>query len=78
LAALALLLVRGQLAVAVALLAVVLAVRPSMAASEDGPRWTAAAVLGAMCGSGATLVAVVAAVPILLLLRWRGPSATQR
>jgi hypothetical protein len=75
LAALAMFLVRGQLAVAVALLALVLLVRSSQARSADDLPVIAAVLLGAGCGSGASLVMLPMALPVLLVLRMVRPRA---
>ncbi|MBX2980729.1 MAG: hypothetical protein KF905_15685 [Flavobacteriales bacterium] len=75
LAALAMFLVRGQLAVAVALLAVVLVVRSTRARSAEDLPLIAALLLGAGCGSGASLIMLPMALPVLLVLRMARPSA---
>lgn len=75
LAALAMFLVRGQLAVAVALLAVVLVVRSTRARSAEDLPLIAALLLGAGCGSGASLIMLPMALPVLLVLRMAHPRA---
>lgn len=75
LAALAMFLVRGQLAVAVALLAVVLVVRSTRARSAEDLPLIAALLLGAGCGSGASLIMLPMALPVLLVLRMARPRA---
>jgi hypothetical protein len=70
LAALAVAFTRTQLPVAMALVAVVLLVRPIP--DERIPRLplVSAVLLGAGCGSGAALVAAVLMIPVIALLRW--------
>ncbi|MDX9751349.1 MAG: hypothetical protein RBT71_09750 [Flavobacteriales bacterium] len=70
LAALALAFVRVQLPLAIALVALVLAVR-----APEPPRVPRTTVLGALvfgmgCGAGAVLPTLVLAVPYILLVRW--------
>lgn len=72
LAALGFVLVKGSLPLAITLVAVVLLVRPVHAAPAPtvGRALAAALLLGACCGAGASLIAAVAALPVLVLLRW--------
>jgi uncharacterized membrane protein YccC len=70
--ALAVALVRAQVPLAIALVAVALLFKPS--APSEGwrsrlPQFIAV-VLGAACGSSAGIAAVVAFLPLVLLLRW--------
>jgi len=68
--ALALVFARTQLPLAVALLALVLLVRAREEAPGDKLVLAGAVVLGMGCGSGASLVTLVLAVPFILLVRW--------
>jgi hypothetical protein len=70
--ALAVALVRAQVPVAIALVAVALLFRPSAPAEGWRARLPqfAAVALGAACGSSAGIAAVVAFLPLVLLLRW--------
>jgi hypothetical protein len=69
-AALALVLVRGQLPVAVAFLALVLLARPGGDERQRGVLFFAALIIGMGCGSGAALVTAVLTVPFALVGRW--------
>ena len=68
--ALALVLVRGQLPVAVAFLALVLLARPSSDGPQRGGVFFGALIIGMGCGSGAALVTAALAVPFGLVARW--------
>jgi hypothetical protein len=70
LAALTVAFARTQLPVAMAMVAVVLLVRPRPDDATPQMPLVAAVLLGAGCGSGASLVAAVLAVPVIALLRW--------
>jgi hypothetical protein len=69
-AALALVLVRGQLPVAVVFLALVLLARPGGEGSHRGGVFFGALIIGMGCGSGAALVTAALAVPFGLIARW--------
>jgi hypothetical protein len=70
-AALATAFMRMQLPVALALLGVLLLVRPSMPEAPRGRLLLfGALVLGLGCGSGAALIMALAAIPYVLLVRW--------
>ncbi len=72
-AALAMVFVRTQLAVAVGLLALLLLVRRRTDEGPDAVLFGAAMVIGLGCGSGAALVALVVGIPFILLVRWARP-----
>lgn len=63
-------LVRAQLPLAVALVALVLLVRPQAPSAPDRLSVLAAVLIGLGCGSGATVVTVVLFLPVLGLFRW--------
>jgi hypothetical protein len=65
-------LVRGQLPVAVVFLALVLLVRPRVADHLPSGLLFAALVVGMGCGSGASLVTALMALPLVLVVRWAG------
>lgn len=69
-AALAAALVRSQLPLAVLLLAFVLLVKNNDSATRDRVLLFGALVLGLGCGSGASLVTLVVAIPFILVVRW--------
>ena len=69
-AALAAALVRSQLPLAVMLVALVLLVRGNEGGGRDRVLHFGALVLGLGCGSGASLVTLVVAVPFILVVRW--------
>lgn len=66
-------LVRGQLPVAVVLLALVVLVRPRPNEGPPSLLLFAALVIGMGCGSGASLVTAFLAVPLFLVARWARP-----
>lgn len=70
LAAAGTILVRGQLPVAVVFLALVLLVRPRAVDQLPSGLLFAALVVGMGCGSGASLVTALIAVPLVLVARW--------
>lgn len=72
LAAAGTILVRGQLPVAVVFLALVLLVRPRVGEQVPTGLLFAALVVGMGCGSGASLVTALVAVPLVLVARWAG------
>jgi len=69
-AALAAGLVRAQLPLAVALLALMVLVKGNEGPRQDRVLVFCALVLGLGCGSGATLVMLAVAVPFILVVRW--------
>ncbi len=70
LSALAVAFVRMQLPMALALLALLILVRPRIDAQENGLLLVSAVVIGFGCGSGASLVMAIVAIPYLFILRW--------
>jgi hypothetical protein len=74
LAALAVAFVRMQLPMALALLAVLLLVRPQFNGHGDRLHLVSVLVIGFGCGSGAALVMSIAAIPYLFILRWASKS----
>ena len=69
-AALVLFLAHTELPVALVMLALALIARPAARSTDDGPLFLGVLAMGAACGMGAGLVAVVLALPLILLLRW--------
>ena len=67
---LAVVFVRAQLPLAVALVALVLLVRPQVADQGGRVLLTASVVIGLGCGSGATLIVGALFLPMLLVARW--------
>jgi len=74
-AALALVMVRGQLPVAVAFLALVMLAKPGMEVRTRGSIFFGALIIGMGCGSGAALVTAALTVPFGLVGRWAGKGA---
>jgi len=70
LAAVALIFVRNSLPLAVALVGVVLLLRGGDTTTGDRRLLLGALLLGAACGTGATLAAVAVGLPVILLFRW--------
>ena len=70
LATLAVVFVRAQLPLAVALVALILLVRPQMTERSDRLPLIASLVIGLGCGSGATLIVGALFLPMLLVARW--------
>jgi len=70
LATLTVVFVRAQLPLAVALVALVLLVRPQMTERSDRLTLVASLVIGLGCGSGATLIVGALFLPMLLVARW--------
>jgi len=70
LATLAVVFVRAQLPLAVALVALVLLVRPHMTERSERLPLIASVVIGLGCGSGATLIVGALFLPLLLVARW--------
>lgn len=70
LAALAVVFVRAQLPLAVALVALTLLVRPHMTERSERLPLVASVVIGLGCGSGATLIVGALFLPMLLVARW--------
>ncbi len=68
-AALATAIVRSQLPIAILVLAAVILIGRRSEADRD-PILLAAVVIGIGCGSGASIIMVIALVPYLLLVRW--------
>jgi hypothetical protein len=77
-AALGVAFMRMQLPVALALLAIVLLVRPTAADARQRILLFGALVAGLGCGSGAGLIMAIAMVPYVLLVRWAMGSAVER
>lgn len=76
-AALAAALVGTQLSLGLVLVAVLLLVRPEVPMARR-PGVALSLVFGLGCGGGAALITVVAALPLLLLLRWsKGTGASK-
>ena len=69
-AALAVAFVRGQLPVAVCLLALVILARPRSQGQGSDALFFGALAIGLGCGSGATLVTAMLVIPYMLLARW--------
>ena len=69
-AALGVAFVRMQLPIAVALVAILLLVRPAAFDQRDRSLLFGALVIGLGCGSGASLIVAALFIPYLLLLRW--------
>jgi len=69
-AALAVAFVRGQLPVAVCLLALVILARPRSQGHGSDALFFGALAIGLGCGSGATLVTAMLVIPYMLLARW--------
>lgn len=59
-----------QLSLAVIMAALVLLVRPATPRTTSSPAFLITLVLGGACGAGAALIALLVAVPVLVLLRW--------
>lgn len=70
LSTLAVVFVRAQLPLAVALVALVLLVRPQVTERGERGLLTASVVIGLGCGSGATLIVGALFLPMLLVARW--------
>jgi hypothetical protein len=70
LATLAVVFVRAQLPLAVALVALFLLVRPQMTERSERLPLIASVVIGLGCGSGATLIVGALFLPMLLVARW--------
>jgi hypothetical protein len=68
--ALALVLIRGQLPVAVAFLALVIIVRPDGGSLPRNAMFFSALIIGLGCGSGAALVTALLVLPFAMLARW--------
>ncbi|HMC97139.1 MAG TPA: hypothetical protein VKG92_05785 [Flavobacteriales bacterium] len=66
--------VRAQLPLAVVLLAFVLLLKGDGSTVRDRILLFGALVLGLGCGSGASLIMLVAAIPYIALVRWALPS----
>ncbi|MCB0792656.1 MAG: hypothetical protein H6595_02630 [Flavobacteriales bacterium] len=79
-AALGVALVKASVPLAIALVALVLLAGPFQRADDRGPRWSNMALvfIGGGCGAGASLVVLVAMVPILLLFRWASTPSSPR
>ncbi len=75
-AALGVALMRMQLPVALALLAILLVVRPQADGATDRLLLFGALIIGLGCGSGASLITAIATVPYVLLVRWAMPPAS--
>ena len=69
-AAFAVAFVRGQLPVAVCLLALVILARPRGSEHGSDALFFGALAIGLGCGSGATLVTAMLVIPYMLLARW--------
>jgi hypothetical protein len=67
---LAIVFVRAQLPLAVALVALVLLVRPQVTGPSERLPLVLAVLIGLGCGSGATLIVAALFLPVLLLVRW--------
>ncbi len=76
-AALGVAFMRMQLPIALALLAILLLVRPSSTDMRERVLLFGALIIGVGCGSGATLIMAIAVVPYLLLVRWAIPRPSQ-
>ena len=63
-------LVRSQLPLAIAFLALVLLAKGQDARPQDRVLVFGSLMLGLGCGSGATLVTLIVAIPFILLVRW--------
>lgn len=63
-------LVRAQLPLAVALLAIIMLVRGRESNGADRLAQFGALVIGLGCGSGASLVVIAIAIPFILVARW--------
>ena len=75
--ALAVGLVRAQLPLAIALLAVVLIAGPVTSERRDRALFFGALVMGLGCGSGAALITLAVALPYLFVVRWAfGPNGS--
>jgi hypothetical protein len=70
LTSLAVVFVRAQLPLAVALVALTLLVRPQLTERSERLPLIAAVVIGLGCGSGATLIVGALFLPMLLVARW--------
>ena len=69
-AALGVAFVKMQLPLAIALVAISVLVRPTLNGTRDRVLVFGSLVIGLGCGSGASLIMAIAAVPYLLLVRW--------
>lgn len=67
---LAVVFVRAQLPLAVALVALIQLVRPQVTERSERLPLLAAVVIGLGCGSGSTLIAVALFLPLVLMARW--------
>lgn len=78
--ALAALLVRTSVPLAIALVGVALLMRGGLPERTDALSWrnsllrVAALIVGVGCGSGAAIVTLVLALPVALLVRWAAPA----
>ena len=59
-----------QLPLAIALVALVLIVRPSLSETRDRLLLFGALIIGFGCGSGAALIMAIASIPYILIVRW--------
>lgn len=76
--ALAVAFMRMQLPIAIALVAILLLVRPQASDARERILLFGALVIGLGCGSGAALVMSIAVIPYVLLVRWAMPKGSHR
>ncbi len=72
-AALGVAFMRMQLPIALALLAIVILVKPNVSDNRERVLLFGSLVIGLGCGSGASLIMAIATIPYLIIVRWAIP-----